>query len=113
MIKPTLRVQRLNYGGSDIYGQPILLAPTYEMVAPVRLQFDIQHTTVRTDSAATHGHAMEETANVILLALPKSSIKPNDVLIVLENKVKVIRMIKRHRVSGALDHVEIHCTAWK
>ena len=113
MIRPTLRIERRAAGGSDIHGQLILGAATFEMVSPVKLQFDVQHTTVRTDSAASHGHASEDTANVVFLALPKTQITPNDVLIVLENKVKAIRVLRQYTVGGVLDHVEVHCTAWK
>lgn len=113
MIRPSLRVERITYSGRNAYGEPLQGLSTFEMVAPVRLQFDVQHTTVRTDSAASHGHASEETASVILLALPNTKIIPDDVLVVLKNKVKVYRAIKQYTVAGVFDHVELHCTAWK
>ena len=113
MIRPTLKISRQGTSGSDIYGQPLLGGVTYELVAPVKLQFDVQHTTVRTDSAASHGHASENTAAVILLALPKSKIAPNDILMVIGNKLKVVRIHKRYTVAGVFDHIEVHCTAWK
>ena len=113
MIRPTMRIERITYNGRNAYGERLQGQSTFEMVAPVRLQFDVQHTTVRTDSAASHGHASEDTASVVLLALPKTKIVPDDVLVVLKNKIKVVRAIKQYTVAGVLDHVELHCTAWK
>lgn len=113
MIYPTLWIERRAQLGSDTYGQPGLGPATRERVAPVKLIFNHAHTTVRTDSAASHGHAYESTANVVLLALRTSSIVMGDVLTVQGHKVRVIGCQARFRPNGVLDHIEVSCVAWK
>lgn len=113
MIYPTLWIERRAPLGDDTYGQPRLGPATRERVAPVKLVFSAAHTTVRTDSAASHGHAYEGTANVVLLALRTTLISIGDVLTVQGHKVRVVASQARYRPSGVLDHVEISCAAWK
>jgi len=113
MIYPTLWIECRRQAGDDTYGQPVLGAMTREKVVPVKLEFTAAHTTVRTDSAASHGHAYEVTANVVLLALPTTRIAPGDILTVQSHKVRVITAHQRFRPSGEIDHVQVICTAWK
>ena len=112
MIIPTLWVDHFAAAGSDIYGQPRLTSLGREKVAPIKLQFDAQHSTVRTDSGASHGHASEMTANVVLLAVPATRIVVDSVLVVTGNKVKVTHRETRYRVTGEIDHYELRCVAW-
>lgn len=113
MIFPTLRIERRSIQGSDLHGQPLMGPPTFEMVAPVKLQFAAQHSTVRTDSSASHGQAYEETANIVILARPITKIATDDVLTILGRKVKVSETHNRYTVTGILDHVQVHCVMWK
>lgn len=113
MILPTLWVEYQSVQEADIYGQPILSVKKRAKVAPVKLNFQSVHTTVRTDSAGSHGHAYEETADVVLLFLPSSDIALDNIITVLENKVTVVGLHPRYTVTGILDHLEVRCTAWK
>lgn len=113
MIIPTLVVMRQPPVATDLHGQPITGAVTREMVTPVKLAFADQHTTVRTDSAASHGHGYEITSNVVILALPKTKIAIRDILTIYGNKVVVTKVHPRFQVNGKLDHVEVHCSVWK
>lgn len=112
MIIPTLWIERRVVSGNDIHGQPKIGTPTREKVCPVKLIFDAQHTTVRTDSSASNGHAYEMTANIVLLATVRSKIEIDDILTVLGKKVVVAQKHPRYRAGGQLDHFEIRCTAW-
>lgn len=112
MIIPTLWIQRQGRLGNDLHGQPLLAPPSREIVCPVKLKFDAQHTTVRTDSSGSHGQAYELTANVVLLARTDTKIKIDDILTVVGNKVVVAELHPRYRVNGTLDHYEVRCTAW-
>lgn len=113
MIIATLWITCQSTVGSDAYGQPIYGQVWREKVAPVKLEFTNQHTTVRTDSSGSHGNAYETTANVVLLLLPNSKVAIGDTLTVNGNKVSVSQSHTRYRVTGLLDHIEIQCTAWK
>lgn len=113
MIIPTLRIRCQKAATNDVYGQPVLGRVTYEMVSPIKLEFTSQHTTVRTDSAASRGHGYETTSNVVFLALPTSKIGIDDILTIAGNQVFVITLHPRYRPNGRVDHIEIHCAAWK
>lgn len=113
MIIPTLKIIRQSLGESDLYGQPLLGPEIQELVAPVKLSFKNQHTTVRNDSAASKGHAYEEVDDVKLLFYPTSTVAIGDVVTVSGRKVRVDSIFPRHRVTGVLDHLEVHCTGWK
>lgn len=113
MIIATLWIEREEPTKHDAFGQPLKGKTTRERVAPVKLMFDSQHTTVRTDSAGSHGHASEGVANIVLLASPKSLIGINDILIVLGQRVHVVGKHPRMRVNGQHDHNEIHCEIWR
>lgn len=112
MIYPTLWIERRRRAGSDLHGQPVLSPPSREKVCPIKLIFDTQHTTVRTDSSGSHGQAYELTANVVLLISPLSQILVDDILTVTSHKVQVVERHARYTVTGRLDHYEIRCTAW-
>lgn len=112
MIFANLAVQHYKQTGSDVYGQPILTLRGTVMVAPVKLNFTSQHSTVRTDSSGSHGHADEITANVVVLALPSASIQIGDMLVIHQNKVRVTGSHARYRVGGPLDHYQVECVAW-
>ena len=113
MIIPTLRIRCQKAATADVYGQPVLGAVSYEMVSPVKLEFTSQHTTVRTDSAASHGHGYETTSDVLILAKPASKIGMGDILTIIDTKVSVVKLHPRYRLNGRVDHIEIHCTTWK
>lgn len=113
MISPTLWIERHVVIGTDVHGQPTFGTRTREQVAPVKLIFDSAKTTVRTDSSGTHGQAQEFTADVVLLLRPTSKIMVEDILTVAGHKVKVIAEHRRYSPTGTLDHIEIHCLAWK
>jgi hypothetical protein len=113
MIFPTIWVDVQSPGGTDLHGQPILGPITCEKVAGVKLNFTSQHSTVRTDSGATHGHAHELSSDVVLLAVHTSKIQIDDILTLLAHQVKVVRRQPRYQATGIFDHVELGCIAWK
>lgn len=112
MLIRTLRVQVWKQKGTDLQGQPRMIRVDDERVAPVKLVFNTQHTTVRTDSAASHGAAEERTADVVVLAAPRTQAGVNDMLVINGQKVRVDKTHARYTVGGQLDHVELHASAW-
>lgn len=112
MIYPTLKIELWKATGNDLYGQAVFTRMPDEKVAPVRLSFQAAHTTVRTDSAASRGHAMEQSANVVILARPDTRIAVGDRLVVMGNALKVSETHPRMSVTGTLDHVQVLCVAW-
>ncbi len=112
MIYPTLRIEVWQKVGSDAYAQARYARVSVERVCPVRLSFQTDNTTVRTDSAGTKGHAQEENAVVTILALPNTRISIGDKLLINGNHVRVIEKHPRYAVGGKLDHYEVRGKAW-
>lgn len=113
MIYPTLPIEIWKKTGTDAFSQPKFSASAIsEKVCPVKLNFSATHTTVRTDSAGSHGHAGEDTADVVVLAGPKTQIETGDKLIVLGHALRVKGMHPRFTVRGLLDHHQVTCGAW-
>lgn len=112
MIIPTLRIELWRKQGSDLFAQPKFLKMVSERVCPVRLSFQTDNTTVRTDSAGTKGHAQEPSAQVVLLAVPKTQIQIGDKLVVLGHALRVTEKHPRYTVTGVLDHHQLHASAW-
>lgn len=112
MILPTLLVEVWFKSGDDVYAQPIYSHRATEKMAPVKLDFQMRSTSVRTDAAASKARAQEDNANVILLALPTSKVELNDKLIVHGHALRVINAHPRYTVTGKFDHIEIRCMAW-
>lgn len=112
MIYPTLPFKLWKRAGSNRYAEPVFAAMPDELCAPVRLSFSQTHTTVRTDSAASKGHAMEQVATVVILVKPGTQAGIDDKLEILGQPLRVIGWHPRFTVRGVLDHVELHCDAW-
>lgn len=112
MLIPTLPVEIWRQVGLDAYAQPRFVKIGTPKAAPVKLIFTNQHSTVRTDSAASHGHASETVANVVLLFLPSVDLKPEDMIVLLGRKVRVREIHPRFTVKGKHDHNQVGCEAW-
>lgn len=112
MIIPTLPVKIYRKVGFDLHGQPTFSLLNCPKAAPVRLVFENQHTTVRTDSAGSRGHADETVADVILLFKPSVEVKMDYQLLVLGQKLRVVKVHPRYTVRGVFDHLEVHCDIW-
>lgn len=112
MIVPTLWVDLFDRKASDRYGQPKVTSVGRVRVAPVKLMFSDDKTTVRTDSSGSHGSARELIADVVFLALPRVPIEKGDVVGINGHKVEVIGVHPRYTVTGQHDHNEFHCDAW-
>lgn len=112
MIYPTLHIEVWAKRGTDAYAQAKFVKLRGERVAPVRLSFQTDNTTVRTDSAGSKGHGQEFNAQVVVLAVPKTQIGIGDKLVILGHNLRVVEKHPRYTVSGVLDHFEVRCEAW-
>jgi len=113
MFRPnqTCRIQ-LSSGQTDVYGQPLPGRYVTERCAVVKLEISNEKTSVRADSSATRGNALEPlVASVILL--PKTTQAKKDGIIEIAGvKLRIMLRHPRYDVSGQLDHYEIHATMW-
>lgn len=112
MIWPTLTVAISKMAGNDVFGQPQFVVVAPEKVSPVKLKFTAKHTSVRTDSTATHGHAYEAVADIVIMAVPATRMAINDRLLINGYAVRVVSKEPKYTVYGKLDHHEISCEMW-
>lgn len=96
--------------GFDQFGQPKDIDTVKELVAVVKFNITAQHSTVRTDSSATHGRAQEERADVVLLFSPKTITKIGDRITMLGHDLRVSGMFPRFTVGGKLDHYQVEAS---
>ena len=111
VIKLSIPCKIQKPSSNNMYGELTLGAPVSAVCAIVKLEVSSQHTTVRTDSSATHGFADENVADAVLLLSNKITIMPNDVITVRGVTLKVVGVRHRMNVMGRIDHYEVRCTA--
>jgi hypothetical protein len=112
VIQPTIPCELYRNAGFDLHGQARLALVGRFKAAPVRLQFSQQHTTVRTDSAASRGSAMEEVSDVRVLVKPGVGVCVDDMVLMLGKKLRVVQVHPRYTVTGVHDHDQVQFTAW-
>jgi hypothetical protein len=108
MIIPTLFLTLRRNKGFDKFGQPVYSSPERIKVAPVKLDIGQMHTTVRTDSSATHAYANEGAADVVVLAQTRSKVAIDDRIEFKGAQLRVVSVHARYTVGGAHDHDEVH-----
>lgn len=97
---------------TDLYGQPTEQARVNTMCGVVRLEIGILKTSVRADSSASRGQAIERVAQSRLLFEPATKIKPNDRVIVNGFTLEVESIYPRHAIQGELDHWQVDLNLW-
>jgi len=103
---------QLSDGTTDVYGQPTPGSTVTERCAVVKLMIENEKSSVRADSSASRGSALElETTSVILLtALTKAHI--DDIVTIDGYSFRVKGMWPRANVMGKLDHYQTDLTMW-
>jgi len=113
MFKPNLtcRIQ-IASGKSDVYGQPIPGSYVTERCAVVKLEMSNEKTSVRADSSASRGNAIEEEAVSVILLTTETKANKDDLIEVAGVKLRIVARQPRFDVSGRLDHYEVRATMW-
>ncbi len=113
MFRPNLRCRiQLASGKNDIHGQPIPGQKVNERCAIVKLVVSNEKSSVRADSSASRGNAMELEVNSVILLERTSQAKIDDIIAVAGVKLRIMAMHRRFDVNGRFDHYEIHATMW-
>ncbi|MFK3740964.1 hypothetical protein [Massilia sp. TN1-12] len=113
MFKPNLRCRiQLSSGENDVYGQPIPGRFVNERCAVVKLEISNEKTSVRADSSASRGNAIEEEVVSIILLTNKTKAEKDDIIEVSGVKLRIAARHPRFDVTGRLDHYEIRATMW-
>lgn len=97
---------------TDLFGQPVRGVERKVKCGIVRLEVGILKTSVRADSSASRGQAIEQIAHSRLLFLPVVVIRPNDLVIVRGFTLEVDSIYPRYDVQGNLDHWQVDLHIW-
>jgi len=110
MFIPNVRCKIARRLGFNTYGKPSYGAPYDAWCGIVRLEVDSDPTSVRTDSSASRGAAMEETATARILFPAHTQLAQGDMVIVSGITLTVQSVWPRHSVLGDLDHWQVDLT---
>lgn len=113
MFRPNLKCRiQLASGKNDIHGQPLPGRFIGERCAIVKLVISNEKSSVRADSSASRGNAMEQQAVSVILLESTSKARIDDIIEVSGVKLRIQARHPRYDVGGRLDHYEIHATMW-
>ncbi len=105
------RIQ-LSSGKTDVYGQPTPSTFVRERCTVVKLVITNEKSSIRADSSASRGNAMELEAESVIL-LPKTTKARIDDIIEVENcKLRIMGLSPRRDLQGRLDHYRITAHFW-
>lgn len=113
MFQPNLDCTIQRSGAVDLYGNNALLPAVHSRCSVVKLLQREVNVTVRADSSASRGFAQEIVVDSVLLFLPSTEIKINDVVTVFGVSVIIVGLFPRHDVRGRLDHLQAEGMRWK
>lgn len=94
------------------YGEPERYDRITEKCAVLRAKRNIKKSSVRADSSASRGNAIENIADYWLILMPDTKAEINDLIEIHDVQVKIIELIPRFGLSGKHDHTEAKCTMW-
>lgn len=113
MFQPNRKCRiQLASGKSDVYGQPRPGRWITEPCAIVQLKISNEKSSVRADSSASRGNAMELNADAVLLLSKATKANIDDVLELQGYKLRITARVERFDTVGNLDHFEIHANIW-
>lgn len=103
---------RISDGQTDLYGQPVPGLWTTEGCSVVRMIITNEKTSVRADSSASRGNAMELLADLKILMTTKTLVNIDDILELDGYQFRVLGREPRRDVLGRLDHIEVSANIW-
>lgn len=98
----TCTLRRLT--GTDVFGKPVYDSPKTVPCGIVRLEEASKRTSIRTDSSASRGNAMEETTISRILFPANVRVKQGDSIIFGDFSLLVMSVWPRVSIAGKIDH---------
>lgn len=114
MFFPTVPCTITRVGNFNQYGEEATEGTFRERCGVVRLRRDRAHSTVRSDSSATRGHADEDRADVIILLTANTNARIGDKLQIDKfMTIRIQNLHPRYNIPGRLDHYEVKGEIWE
>lgn len=112
IFTPKNRCTVIKNGGTNLYGLPKPGIRVGERCSIVKLLISNEKSSVRADSSASRGNAMEMEADGIFLMSTNTKAGVDDLIEIGTNQLRVMGIHARYNAAGVLHHYEIHCTYW-
>lgn len=109
---PNIDCTIVKAGTFDVYGQPQLGEVIETRCSIVKLVSAREKTSVRADSSASRGNAVEIVADARLLFPVGSDIVNGDKVVVAGVSLRVDSVFPRHDIYGVLDHIQVDANIW-
>lgn len=95
-------------------GEPLYGAPTEIRCSVIDMSVIARRTSVRADSSASRGAALEDAPDKIMMLFPKrAGVLTGDRIEIQNFELRIIGLQPRWAVSGELDHYEATLEPWK
>lgn len=107
MFSPNLRCKYRRRLGTDRYGKPTYGPIMPAMCGIVRLEEASDTTSVRADSSASRGSAMEEMIQARILFPGRVKLANGDMVMFDKYTMTVASVRPRHSIAGVLDHWQV------
>jgi len=113
MFSPNLDcLIQLTSGKTDIYSQPIPGKLVKERCSIIKLMIENEKSSVRADSSASRGSALElETMSTILLTAATRG-RIDDIVKLNGYSLRIRGMFPRFDLQGKLDHYQVDVSMW-
>lgn len=112
IFTPKNRCMVIKNGGTDLYGMPKPGIRHIEKCSIVKLLVGNEKSSVRADSSASRGNAMELEADGVFLMATTTKAQVDDLIELGANQLRVMGFHPRYNAAGVLHHYEMHCTHW-
>lgn len=112
LFKPNLTCEHRKPAGMNVYGEERLGDPVIIGCAIIKMMLKNMDSSVRADSSASRGAAIEQQLEGKILVEPTSNVEIDDQLVIDGIKVRVQSKFPRHSLSGKLDHYELTIGLW-
>lgn len=98
--------------GNDLYGMPKQGIRKGEKCSIVKFMVSNEKSSVRADSSASRGNAMEMQADGVFLMRTNTAADIDDLIEIDEHRMRVMGRHRRYNAAGGFHHYEVHCTYW-
>lgn len=112
IFRPKSRCVVIRNGGNDLYGLPKPGIRHAERCSIVKFLVRNEKSTVRADSSASRGNAMELEADGVFLLTTNTVADIDDLVEINGHRMRVAARHMRFNAAGRHHHFEIHCTYW-
>lgn len=112
LFNPNTTCVIVKKSGYNAYGEPLRAERVTEKCALLNAGVSMRKSSVRADSSASRGNAIETTAEYWLILMPDTVAELDDIIEINNIQVKINQLIPRFSLNAQHDHTEAICEMW-